>query len=732
MKGIGFENMKVFKKAQYFNFKNITLLTGTNNSGKSSIINAMQMLQENLKATNIDELLKTEFKLVSNQNKYGSISNFINNESKLEDNYFVFKRKTNAIEYTVKIEVIFGLESYGSVKQIIAKDIKSSDEIFNILVEKQHPNFQCSFSINYKYFIDRFNKKCEKTEILRNRISELDEFSRKVKEGEKSFDDFVKFSDKISNEVSVYISIAKDYDDEIGEDYDDFYNDDDYFDDEDEYEDEYEDDEENNEDNNEYLANYNYTITGDREICLNVENQNFDEVGVFLTEKLDGLNMKYTDFISQSDYETFFQKKYKSGIFDFELFFKKNIEVYIEFENIICSYYKADYEESYKMFSDDVITALSNSNWKMKEEYSKIDPLLLPENIMETFISSLSDFGLLGSLLTFKDKLNNDKKNKIDLVKVEHNFKYDNESILKLEKENFFEGVYFKVFDLLFDFTNNKVKDISYKKFIAESVQSEIYSDIVQKIIKIDFRIDNDYVSSNRFTIKRAYNFNDNSDFSNLLKKVEETKKNNKEKCVEFINTWIKEFNIADELLLKPDLETGNFKAFLKIGEKETQLADFGLGTNQLLPIIFSLGIHDYDKLSLYNRKILPRTVVIEEPEANLHPVLQSKLADMFVDATNKFNVQIIVETHSEYIVRRMQFLVAKKYFKKSDNELSIDNDKVNIYYFNYKIDKSGRKAYEIKFNENGQLSEDFGTGFYDESQNLIFQLSNLNFNQSN
>ena len=727
MKGIGFENMKVFKKAQYFDFKNITLLTGTNNSGKSSIINAMQMLQDNLKATNIDELLKTEFKLISNQNKYGSISNFINNESKIEDNYFVFIRKTNSIEYSVKIEVNSGLESYGSVKQIIAKDIKSSDEIFNILVEKPNPNFNCSFSINYKYFIDRFNKKCENTEILRNRINELEEFSRKVKDGEKSFDDFVKLSDKISDEVSVFVSIQKDYDDEEVEDYDDFYDSDNFFgDDEKDDQEDYDDEEEMNED----LAYYSYTITGDSEICKNIENQNFDEVGVFLTEKVDGLNMKYTDFISQSDYETLFQKKYKNGIFDFELLFMKNTEVYSEFKNIICSYYKADYEESYNMFTDDVITALSNSNWKMKEEYSKIDLLLLPENIMEIFISSLSDFGLLGSLITFKDKLKNDGKKIGDFVKAEHNFKFDNESILKLEKENFFEAVYFKVFDLLFDFTNNKVKDISYNRFISESVQDEIYSDIVQKIIQIDFRIDNDYVSSNRFTIKRAYNFNDNSDFSNLLKKVEETKKNNKEKCEEFISKWIKEFNIADELILKPDLETGNFKAFLKIGDKETQLADFGLGTNQLLPIIFSLGIHDYDKLSLYNRKILPRTVVIEEPEANLHPVLQSKLADMFVDATNNFNVQIIVETHSEYIVRRMQFLVAKKYFKKSYNELSID--KVNIYYFNSKIDKSGRKAYEIKFNEKGQLSEDFGTGFYDESQSLIFQLSNLNFNQSN
>ena len=718
MKGIGFENMKVFKKAQYFDFKSITLLTGTNNSGKSSIINAMQMLQENLKATNIDGLLKTEFKLVSNQNKYGSIANFINNESKLDDNYFVFTRKTNDIEYSVKIEINSGLESYGSVKQIIAKDLESSDEIFNILVEKPHPNFQCSFSINYKYFIDRFNKKCENTEILRKRINELDEFSRKVNEGEKSFADFVKFSDTISKEVAVYISVQKDFDmnANISDEFDDYYDDDD------------ENDEENDEDDGPYC----YTITGDRDICQNVENQNFDEVGVFLTEKLDGLNMKYTDFISLSDYETLFQNKYKNGIFDFELFFKKNKEVYSEFGNIICSYYKADYEESYKLFSDDVITALSNSNWKMKEEYSKIDPLLLPENIMETYVSSLSDFGLLGSLLTFKDKLNNDGKSIGDFVKAEHNFKYDNESILKLEKENFFEEVYFKVFDLLFDFTNNKVKDISQNRFISESVQSEIYSDIVQKIFQIDFRIDNDYVSSNRFTIKRAYNFNDNSDFSNLLKKVEETKKNNKEKCEEFINKWIKGFNIADELILKPDLETGNFKAFLRVGDKETQLADFGLGTNQLLPIIFSLGIHDYDKLSLYDRKILPRTVVIEEPEANLHPVLQSKLADMFVDATNKFNLQIIVETHSEYIVRRMQYLVAKKYFKKSNNELSIENDKVNIYYFNYKIDKSGRKAYEIKFNEKGQLSEDFGNGFYDESQNLIFNLSNLYNVQSN
>ena len=39
MEGIGFKNMKVLEEEQWFDFKNITLLTGTNNSGKSSIIN---------------------------------------------------------------------------------------------------------------------------------------------------------------------------------------------------------------------------------------------------------------------------------------------------------------------------------------------------------------------------------------------------------------------------------------------------------------------------------------------------------------------------------------------------------------------------------------------------------------------------------------------------------------------------------------------------------------------
>ena len=61
--------------------------------------------------------------------------------------------------------------------------------------------------LDKQYFIDRFNKKCENTEILRNRISELEEFSRKVKDGEKSFDDLkILFRSAVTRGLDIFFN----------------------------------------------------------------------------------------------------------------------------------------------------------------------------------------------------------------------------------------------------------------------------------------------------------------------------------------------------------------------------------------------------------------------------------------------------------------------------------------------------------------------------------------------
>ncbi|WP_396137396.1 DUF3696 domain-containing protein [Flavobacterium sp.] len=706
MKGIGFKNMKVFKDEQWFDFKDITLLTGTNNSGKSSLINAMQMLQENIKAKNIDELFRTEFKLTSNQTKYGSIANFVNNEStKPEDNYFVYIRQINNIEYRIKIDINSGLESYGSIHMISALDVKTKNEIFTIRVEKPYPSYECSFRINYKYFIDKFNAKCKNTEILRKRVSELNKLKDGVNNGINSVEEFKKFADEVSKEVSVYIFSDKTI--------------------------------WNSFDTNEETESFEYFIKEKKDIFMDNNAQTIDEIGVFFAEsnKDERELIWSTSFINEDDYTKSFKNSYENGIFDFSILWEKNPEIENEFSNLICSFYKKDFKKSHKMLCEDLITFLSNSNWKMKETYSyEFGNSAVPTNLTKAFIDSFPDFGLTGILLQRKET--NEKGrcafNSNQFIEANHSFNENVEAIINLRKKNFFEEVYVELSKLFFNSYQENENKINPENLISKPVITNIYADIVKKIINLNLGIHNTtYVSSNRFSTKRAYSFNDNSDFTNLLKQVEDPRANEKENSKKFINKWIKEFGIGDELLLKPDLETGNFKAFLRIGSNERQLADFGLGTNQLLPIILSLSIHNYYSTPVEDL-ITPRTVVIEEPEANLHPAMQSKLAEMFVEATNKFNVQIIAETHSEYLIRKMQYLVAKEYLHTSKDGICITNDRVNIYYINSKKDEEGRKAYEINITKNGQLTESFGKGFFDETTNLQFELYKLNNAQYN
>ena len=73
-------------------------------------------------------------------------------------------------------------------------------------------------------------------------------------------------------------------------------------------------------------------------------------------------------------------------------------------------------------------------------------------------------------------------------------------------------------------------------------------------------------------------------------------------------------------------------------------------------------------------------TVWMEQPDIHLHPMAQSNLADVFISAVKSYeeskprNMQLIVETHSEHFLTRLQRRVA---------EQVIDAAEVAIYFVN-------------------------------------------------
>ena len=115
-------------------------------------------------------------------------------------------------------------------------------------------------------------------------------------------------------------------------------------------------------------------------------------------------------------------------------------------------------------------------------------------------------------------------------------------------------------------------------------------------------------------------------------------------------------------------------------------------------------------------RVLGPHTIVIEEPEIHLHPNYQSLLADMFLEAYQKYNIHFIIETHSEYLIRKTQVIVAESQYG-NEEELR-NNNPFKVYYISQQ-----KGADELKFRRDGKFSNEFGTGFFDEASNLIFKI---------
>lgn len=184
---------------------------------------------------------------------------------------------------------------------------------------------------------------------------------------------------------------------------------------------------------------------------------------------------------------------------------------------------------------------------------------------------------------------------------------------------------------------------------------------------------------------------------------------------------WLQKdkFDIGEEIKIEC-IEGEAYKVTVKREEQWVSIADKGMGTLQLLTILLRLSCLIHRSIYSYSINYSP-IIIFEEPELNLHPALQSKLADLFyeVHTLSKGEIQIIVETHSEYIIRRSQVLVAENKLETQPNQ-----NPFKIYYFN---DEGGH--YRMNYRTDGIFIEDFGSGFYDVASTNAMQLFKLNKN---
>jgi predicted ATPase len=94
---------------------------------------------------------------------------------------------------------------------------------------------------------------------------------------------------------------------------------------------------------------------------------------------------------------------------------------------------------------------------------------------------------------------------------------------------------------------------------------------------------------------------------------------------------------------------------------------------------------------------------LLEEPELHLNPAIQQKLGDFFL-AVSKSDRQLLIETHSEYLVTRLRLRVAE--------DIEVRNQ-FNFIFTEW--DKETGTTYRAVHADSDGLIHDWPKGFFDQ-----------------
>ena len=174
-----------------------------------------------------------------------------------------------------------------------------------------------------------------------------------------------------------------------------------------------------------------------------------------------------------------------------------------------------------------------------------------------------------------------------------------------------------------------------------------------------------------------------------------------------FVAQWLEELGVIESFALRPTAagrRAYEVKVKTRGGFAEVALPDVGFGVSQVLPALVQAFYCPAGSM-----------VWLEQPELHLHPEVQAHLADVFICAVRAHeqgaprNVQLIIETHSEHFLNRLQRRIAEE---------RLAPEEVAIYFA--QLGAQGAELEALRVNEYGDITNWPEHFFADEMNDIV------------
>ena len=259
---------------------------------------------------------------------------------------------------------------------------------------------------------------------------------------------------------------------------------------------------------------------------------------------------------------------------------------------------------------------------------------------------------------------------------------------------------------------NQGVMDSINKWLISEDRLQTSYMFVVRRYIPYDADILGEvpHIHWEELTIGLAKYFSDQSEEG--LVKLNEAIKNSE--VVGFFRNlnldYADHFHealgdaIADDELIRKDLILVDMDTRTPVSSK-----NIGMGINQILPIL----------ISAY--ALNKRTIMIEQPELHLHPALQAKLADVFIESALVIRQNtFLLESHSEHLLLRIMRRMRETFEGCLPEGIPpITPEDVAVLFV--EPDDTRSIVQEMPLNNHGELIKPWPGGFFEEGLREVF-----------